>query len=476
LIDILSVCVSDSIVALNMPKKIVPNNVVDVVLKHCISLDLKLYGQDIVYCKHCNSVVPGGFYRFICHLTGMENVEACERVSDEVRKEMLEFHTSLQEVNEKGCVGVGEERDGNEVDVGSSRDSLKRRRLDSQASGVDNKNEKTLREEACRAIARFFYNNAIPFRALWSSEFKTMCDMVSRHGAGFKPPDYDEISKKYLAEEVKLTNESLEEHKAMWKITGCSIMVDGWADKENWSVLNFLVNSPKGTFFLKSVDLSEYDRESSDKLFKMMDNIVEEVGEENVVQVVTFFSPAFKAAGEMLMAKRTRLYWTPCATHSIEVILQDCEDNIPIHAETMKKCQMIDIFILSQPSLKSLLRHFTEGRDVLLDVGITDCDSSYLTLCCLHENKGALIRMFTSKEWKSMDFSMLGKLVEDVVLNKEFWKNVMICYKSIHHLLFALGLVNLINEPAMGFIYEHMEKAKEEIRTSLSEGGVEKER
>jgi hypothetical protein len=52
----------------------------------------------------------------------------------------------------------------------------------------------------------------------------------------------------------------------------------------------------------------------------------------------------------------------------------------------------------------------------------------------------------------------------------------MICYKSIHHLLFALGLVNLINEPAMGFIYEHMEKAKEEIRTSPSEGGVEKER
>ncbi|WJX70583.1 hypothetical protein P8452_54674 [Trifolium repens] len=144
----------NSIVALKVPKKIVPDNVVDVVLKHCISLDLKLYGQDIVYCKHCNNVVPGGFYRFICHLTGMENVESCEHVSDEVRKEMLVFHTSLQEVNEKGCVGVGEERDGNEVDVGSSRDSLKRRRLDSQASGVDNKNEKTSREEACRAIAR----------------------------------------------------------------------------------------------------------------------------------------------------------------------------------------------------------------------------------------------------------------------------------------------------------------------------------
>ncbi|GAU49011.1 hypothetical protein TSUD_284980 [Trifolium subterraneum] len=64
-----------------------------------------------------NLMMPGGFYRFVCHLTGMEDVEACEHVGDEVRKEMLEFHTSLQEVNEKGCVGVGEKREGNEVDA-----------------------------------------------------------------------------------------------------------------------------------------------------------------------------------------------------------------------------------------------------------------------------------------------------------------------------------------------------------------------
>ncbi|GAU49013.1 hypothetical protein TSUD_285000 [Trifolium subterraneum] len=353
----------------------------------------------------------------------------------------------------KGAVGVGEKREGNEVDVGSSRDRLKRRRLDSQASGVDNKNEKTSREEACRAIARFFYKNVIPFRAIWSSEFKTMCDMVSRHGVGFKPPDYDEISKKYLAEEVKLTKEALEEHKAMWKITGCSIMVDGWVDKDNWSVLNFLVNSPKRTFFLKSIDVSESDRDSSDKLFKMMDDIVEEVGEENVVQVVTFISPAFKAVGEMLMAKRTRLYWTPCATHCIEEILQDCEDNIHIHAKTIKMCQRIAFFFFMRPSFKSLLQQFTKEIDTSLLLGITICDLSYLTLCSIHENKGGLIRMCTSKEWKSSESTELRKWVEDAVLDKEFWKN----------------------EPAMGFIYDEMEKAKEEIQMGLFEGGVERE-
>jgi hypothetical protein len=84
-------------------------------------------------------------------------------------------------------------------------------------------------------------------------------------------------------------------------------MVDGWTDKKKRSILNLLVNSLKGTFFLKSVDATDM-LESPQKLFKMMDDIVEEVGEENVVQIVTDGTPYYKAAGEMLMEKRTRLY------------------------------------------------------------------------------------------------------------------------------------------------------------------------
>jgi len=136
----------------NNAKKIIPNNVFDVISKHCISLDIKLHEQDIVYCKHCDNVVTDGFYRFVCHLTGMENVDACEGVGDEVREEMLEIHTNLQEIHEEGCVG-------------SSRDGFKRKRVGSEASVVHSKNEKSSREETCQAIARFFYNNAIPFAA-----------------------------------------------------------------------------------------------------------------------------------------------------------------------------------------------------------------------------------------------------------------------------------------------------------------------
>ena len=37
---------------------------------------------------------------------------------------------------------------------------------------------------------------------------------------------------------------------------GCTIMTDGWTDKKRRTIINFLVNNPKGTMFLKSIDVS----------------------------------------------------------------------------------------------------------------------------------------------------------------------------------------------------------------------------
>ena len=48
----------------------------------------------------------------------------------------------------------------------------------------------------------------------------------------------------------------LEKYKKEWKKIGCTLMSDGWSDKKNKSLTNFLVNNPSGIVFLKSVDTS----------------------------------------------------------------------------------------------------------------------------------------------------------------------------------------------------------------------------
>ncbi|KAI5424511.1 hypothetical protein KIW84_030626 [Lathyrus oleraceus] len=117
-----------------------------------------------------------------------------------------------------------------------------------------------------------------------NEESTIMCDMISRHGNGFKPPSDHDLIIKLLNQEVELTHETLEEHRKEWRNIGCTIVTGGWTDRKRRTILNFLVNSPK------------------------------EVGEDNVVQVVTNNAANYKAAvtslfGISLMIEDKMLHW-----------------------------------------------------------------------------------------------------------------------------------------------------------------------
>ena len=63
-------------------------------------------------------------------------------------------------------------------------------------------------------------------------------------------------------------------------------MYDGWTDRRHMSLLNFLVNCPKGSMFIESIDASGYSKDG-EKMYKLLDEFVERIGEKNVVRVVT---------------------------------------------------------------------------------------------------------------------------------------------------------------------------------------------
>ena len=143
-----------------------------------------------------------------------------------------------------------------------------------------------------------------------------------------------------MLKEVSHVKSIIEEYTAEWKKTGCSIMSDGWTDRKRRSICNFLVNSFKGIVFLSSMDTSDISK-TTEKVFHMLDEIVEIVGEENVVQVVTDNVANYKAVGELLMQKRKHLYWTPCAAHCIDLMLEDFEKHLKIHRATIAKGRKI---------------------------------------------------------------------------------------------------------------------------------------
>jgi len=75
--------------------------------------------------------------------------------------------------------------------------------------------------------------------------------------------------------------------------------------------------------FLKSVDASNVASRNIEYYFNLLEKIVEEVGEEYVVQVVTDNEATLKAAGLKLMKKRHHLYWFPCAPRCLDLCIED---------------------------------------------------------------------------------------------------------------------------------------------------------
>nr|KYP70105.1 hypothetical protein KK1_009313 [Cajanus cajan] len=94
-------------------------------------------------------------------------------------------------------------------------------------------------------------------------------------------------------------------------------MSDAYTDKKQRCIINFLVNFSTWTMFIKFVDWSNFMK-TREKLFELLDSIVEEIGEEKVVHVITF-----NGSNYALVARMLEIYWTPCVAHCIDLMLED---------------------------------------------------------------------------------------------------------------------------------------------------------
>ncbi|XP_073263283.1 uncharacterized protein [Populus alba] len=149
---------------------------------------------------------------------------------------------------------------------------------------------------ARKVIARWWYDVNVPFNSARSYYYQPMIDAITSMGPGFKGPSYHDLKGPFLKGVVHDIHKYLFKIKADWKLYGCSIIADGWSNRRNVPIVNFLAYSPRGTIFLKSVDTSGL-RKDKETLLEMCDEVAKEMGQENIVQFVSDNESAFKTAG-----------------------------------------------------------------------------------------------------------------------------------------------------------------------------------
>ena len=191
-----------------------------------------------------------------------------------------------------------------------------------------------------KAISKFFLFNAIPFNAADSGPYyQSIIDTIAEVGSGIKGPTGYQIGNTDLEEEVQELEVYITTLKAKWPIYGSTIMCDGWSSRTRKPIINFMIYRDRSIIYHSSVDTTNILK-TTDYIFSLMDKVVEEVGEKNVVQVVTDNEASFKAAGMLLMEKRKHLFWSPCAAHCIDLMLEDIGSMKQIK-ETLDQAKMI---------------------------------------------------------------------------------------------------------------------------------------
>ncbi|KAL0406491.1 UNVERIFIED_CONTAM: hypothetical protein Slati_3963000 [Sesamum latifolium] len=230
--------------------------------------------------------------------------------------------------------------------------------------------KKKLRENAVQKICRWMYDAGLPFNA---------------------------VNYESLGQQLKLLD-------------------NGWTDRKHRSLINFLVNSPKGTKFIGSVDASSYSH----------------------------------------------------TAHCIDLMFEDFF-KVPNLKKTYEQFVMINGYIYNRSPLLDMLRDFIVKRDMVRSAKIRFA-TAFLTLKRFHTEKANLKKMFTSEKWTKSKYAKeaQGKLVASTILKNSFWNNILYILKVAGPLVKVLRLVDGEKKPPMGYIYEAMDMAKEAIAASFS--------
>ncbi|KAF1860234.1 hypothetical protein Lal_00037572 [Lupinus albus] len=201
-------------------------------------------------------------------------------------------------------------------------------------------------EKCDLAIAKWMIDASVPFNATNSTYYQPMIDALCSMSPSYKGPNY------YRVHDVKIL---VNDYRSIWKRTGCTLMADGWTDRSRQTLINFLIYCPKIIVFIKSVDASHASK-TADLLFKLFKEVVMYVGPENIVYIVIDNAANYVDVGRLLEKEFPHLFWSPCATHCVNLMFQDIGKLLEV-TDTISHAANITKYLYNHCHPLYLMRH-----------------------------------------------------------------------------------------------------------------------
>ncbi|XP_061371038.1 uncharacterized protein LOC133313660 [Gastrolobium bilobum] len=292
------------------------------------------------------------------------------------------------------------------------------------------------REELNYLIARMFYSAGLPFNLAKNPYFQASYTYAANHNiGGYLPPGYNALRTTLLQKEKENIDRLCEPIREAWTHKGVSIVSDGWSDSQRRPLINFMAVSDGKAMFLKSVDCSG---EIKDKnfIFRLLKEVIQEVGEANVVQVITDNAANCKGAGQLIEQEFPSITWTPCVVHTLNLAVKNicAAKNVENNQITYEECCWISDIIGDVAAIKHFIMNHSMRLAIynefvslkLLSIADTRFASMIVMLKRFKLIKSGLQNMVISEKWNIYRDDNLGRarLVKEKLLDDCFWESV----------------------------------------------------
>ncbi|KAH6559555.1 hypothetical protein KP509_1Z004700 [Ceratopteris richardii] len=406
------------------------------------------------------------------HNIAQANIAARRRELATSSLEMLE-EIEMEPSRTSGKRGVSQ-RDESESETipDLSPTSQRSRQASLHTSFIDVGLQKQRQKAAKVEIERCILECNLSFNVVRTDAWKRMVKAIAQVGQcdDWYGVDYTRLRGLMLIEEKERIEVLMQPIKLGLQTYGCSILSDGWSDIRRRHIINIMVSSCIGIYFLRAVDCSSVGtRITGEFIFEHIKSAIEEVGRENVVQVITDNASNCKRMGELIESEYPSIVWTPCTTHCIDLLFEDI-GKLPWVEPIISDAKQIITFIRKNHHALSIFRSNSEKE--LVRISDTRFGYIFYVLTRLYESMHSLRLTIIDTRWNAMPMaqSERAKYVQCKVLDMDFWaeiQNLIPVLKCIH---IALRVVDMEGS-TLGLVYHlyrHMQQGIAHVSTLSS--------
>ncbi|GFQ01468.1 hypothetical protein PHJA_002290700 [Phtheirospermum japonicum] len=321
--------------------------------------------------------------------------------------------------------------------------SSKNRSIESSSPATDDSSSS---RETKKRIGRFFFESGLDFDAVNLPSFKRM--MISEKSKRPTIPTCQELEGWIYEDIMKEAREYVDEVKNSWAESGCSVLLDGWTDEMGRDLVNVLVDCPKGTVYLRSSNISDCIG-NMDTMLSFLDRVINEIGIDNVVQIVTYSGSGFmKDVGKKIMERYRPVFWTVSASCCVELILEKLK-GVDSIKDTLERAKIVTRFVSGRPIGLKLLGDQIDGRDQTWP---------FLILENIVLAKDELRKMSDLASTKE------GEKVAALIEDRSFWSEASATLQAAIPLVRVIEWMDKTDKEQIGYIYETIDQVKETIK------------